>query len=263
MIEITQIDDKRIAFYKSLRYTPKIHSENNVFIAEEEKVVVTLLESDIQVISIFGTKEYLDNHNDLISSKNIPETEIYFADIGLMKQIVGYSLHSGFLAIGRQPADVPVKNLTTPIIILNSLANAENVGSIVRNAAAFGYKSIVADETSVSPYLRRAVRVSMGNIFGMDVHHCDSIIETLSQLKDLRIEIIGVEITDESIPISNYKPIDKNYCLIFGSEGKGISSEVLELCSKVIHIPIAKEVPSLNVASSSAVILNRYSNLSS
>jgi len=261
MTEILDINDERIAFYKSLRFTPKLHTDNRAFIAEEEKVVVALLQSNIEIISIFGTMEFVEKHNELIAARHLEESSIFYADIDLMKQIVGYKLHSGFLAMGKQPQNVPISNLSTPIIILNAINNAENVGSIVRNAAAFGYKSIIYDEASVSPYLRRAVRVSMGNIFNIDVHHSQSIIDAIYDLINRDMEIIGVEITHNSLPISDFKPKDKNYCLIFGSESKGIDTNVLDKCHYVVHIPMAEKVPSLNVASSSSVVLNQYSNL--
>jgi len=261
MIDISDIEDERIAFYRSLRYTPKLHTDNRVFVAEEEKVVVKLLNSDIEALSVFGTDDFLERHAELIESRNIPQDKIFRADISLMKQIVGYRLHSGFMAIGKQPEDVTLEQLPMPVIILNALANAENVGSIVRNAAAFGFKSIIWDEASVSPYLRRSVRVSMGNVFKLKVHHTNSIVDTLNIMKSKKHDIIAVEITDNSIQMQSYYPETKNYCLIFGSEGKGISKEVLALSDKVIHIPIDKDVPSLNVASSSAIILNYFSQL--
>jgi tRNA G18 (ribose-2'-O)-methylase SpoU len=261
MIFINDIEDERISFYRSLRFTPKLHKDNRVFVAEEEKVVVKLLQSDIEIVSIFGTKEYLEQYADLIASKSISDENIYTADISLMKQIVGYRLHYGFLAIGKQPDDVPLSKLNYPLIIFNALANAENAGSIVRNAAAFGFQSIVYDKASVSPYLRRSVRVSMGNVFHMDIHHTNSIIDTINKLKENNCKIISVEINERSKPLAEFKPADNRYCFIFGSEGKGVSPEVLELSDMIIHIPINKEVPSLNVASSSAVILNHFSQL--
>ena len=261
MIVISDINDERISFYRSLRFTPKLHSDNRAFIAEEEKVVVTLLKSDVKVLSIFATEEFFERYADLINKKSIPADQTFMADRSLMRQIVGYGLHSGFLAIGRQPEDTPLQDMELPLICFNALANAENAGSIVRNAAAFGFKSIIYDQESVSPYLRRAVRVSMGNILYIGIHHTPSIIDTIKMLKESGCKIVAVEITPESIPHTEFKPEDKNYCLIFGSEGRGISEEVLNLCDLVIHIPISDKLPSLNVASSSAIILNTFSQL--
>ena len=261
MIDISDINDERIAFYRSLRYTPKLHSDNRAFIAEEEKVVLELLKSDIEVLSIFGTSEYLERYASLIEQCRVPQDQIFRADISLMKEIVGYRLHYGFLAIGRQPQDTPLLDLPRPLIVLNALANAENMGSIVRNATAFGFKSIVWDEASVSPYLRRAVRVSMGNIFQMKTYHSKSLVSTLKEVKSIDFEVVAVEITPQSKPLDSYHPKDDNFCLIFGSEGRGISDAVLEMSDRIIHIPISKKVPSLNVASSSAVVLNHFSRL--
>ncbi len=261
MIVISDIDDERIAFYRSLRYTPKSHIENRVFVAEEEKVVLKLLRSELEVLSVFACKEYIEQHIELIKKKNISDEQIFIADKSLMKKIVGYRLHSGFMAIGKQPEDIPAENLRKPLIILNALANAENVGSITRNAAAFGFKSIIYDEASVSPYLRRSVRVSMGNVFHLQIHHSDSIKEIINELKTRGVKIVAIEICEDSIPMDKFRPENDNYALIFGSEGKGINDEVLELSDLILHIPISPNVASLNVASSSAIVLNKFSKL--
>jgi tRNA G18 (ribose-2'-O)-methylase SpoU len=261
MIVINDIDDERISFYRSLRYTPKSHIENRVFVAEEEKVVLKLLHSELEVVSIFACSEYIERYIDLIRKKHIPDNQIFTADKALMKKIVGYRLHSGFMAIGRQPDNVETDKLNRPLIILNALANAENVGSIVRNAAAFGFQSIIYDEATVSPYLRRSVRVSMGNVFHLDISYSNSVINTIKELKAKNIKIVAIEICNDSVPLNTFNPVNKNYALIFGSEGKGINQEVLDLADTILHIPISPNVASLNVASSSAIVLKEFSQL--
>lgn len=254
MIRIKSIDDDRLAFYKSLRYTPKLHTDNRAFVAEGSKIVKLLLESNIQVISIFGTEANYESMFELISKKNISQDQLFVADISLMRLIVGYHVHSGIMAIGKMPEEKPIEELTPPFVMLNSIVNAENVGSIIRNAAAFGFKTLIYDNATVPPYLRRSVRVSMGNVFLMDTYKTDSLSDTIDYLKESGFVMYGAEITNTSIPVYKEIPLNDRFGILFGNEGHGIETNVLAKCDKILHIPISPSVQSLNVAASSALI---------
>ena len=158
------------------------------------------------------------------------------------------------MAIVRQPEDSTLRELNSPIVILNSIIDSENIGSIVRNCAAFGIDSLICDRYSASPYLRRAVRVSMGTICSMKVHRSESLSETIQELKNLNYKIIAAELDDKSISIHDFK-FPSNCGIIFGSENKGILPDILAQCDYILSIPITDRIESLNVAASSAVVL--------
>jgi tRNA G18 (ribose-2'-O)-methylase SpoU len=255
MIIINDINDPKIEHYRNMRYTPPLHTKEKVFVAEGLKVTHKLLLSNLEIVSMFALPEYYDNYRELIDSKNIPEEMQYTCDKALMESVVGYRLHTGVMAIAKQPADCPLNELGSRIVILNGIINAENVGSIIRNCVAFGIDSMIVDNYSCSPYLRRAVRVSMGTVFSMKVTHTNNLIDTLNQLKNGRgYKLISAEITNNSTDITKVELNDK-LALIFGSEGYGVFREVLEVSDDIVKIPISSDVSSLNVASSSAVIM--------
>ncbi|OGU15633.1 MAG: hypothetical protein A2X61_12065 [Ignavibacteria bacterium GWB2_35_12] len=173
-----------------------------------------------------------------------------------MNKIVGFKLHSGVMAIGKQPVDVNLSELESPVVVMNGIINSENVGSIIRNCAAFGFESIITDKQTSSPYLRRAVRVSMGAVLNMKIHFSENLSDDLQKLKDSNFKIFSAEINDNSIPISQVEIPDK-CAIVFGSEGRGINNEILGISDFTVHIPITAQVNSINVASSSAVILSK------
>ena len=256
MVEITDIDDSRIANYKSLRYTPPSHINEKLFITEGEKITCQLLKSELEIVSIFALQDFYQNNNELIKKKLISDKKQFHADKSIMNKIVGYNLHSGVMAIGKQPEQTALSKLNSPIVALNGIINSENVGSIIRNCAAFGVDSIIVDKQTSSPFLRRAVRVSMGAVLNTKIHFSENLSEDLLKLKESSYKIISAEINDKSIPLSQFEIPDK-CVVIFGSEGKGINNEILDLSDFIVHIPITDKVNSINVASSSAVILSK------
>ncbi|MGB9851694.1 MAG: TrmH family RNA methyltransferase [Candidatus Kapaibacteriota bacterium] len=254
MVEIKDLEDPRIAFYRSLRYTPISHIKAKVFIAEGEKVVVRLFRSALKIHSIFAILDFYERYKDLIDEKMVPENCKYYSDIKLMEQIVGFHLHSGVMAIGYKPDNLDLAALSPTIVALNGVNNSENVGQIARICRAFGVDSLISDEHSTSPFLRRAVRVSMGNVFYLKIRETDNLIKDLIFLKSKGYQVVSFELTESSSNLFNFN-IPSNAVLVFGNEDKGVSSEVLNISDSVVQIPIQKGVDSLNVAVASAVAL--------
>ena len=255
MQNIKNINDPRIEPYRSLRGTPSYHEENDIFIAEGEKLVLKLLNSGLEVLSFYALPEYFAKFENLISSSGVPEDDIYSSSEQIMEKIVGFRMHQGIMAIGKIPPQTDISQIELPAVALNGIIDSENVGSIVRNAAAFGYRSIIFDKNTSSPWLRRAVRVSMGTIFSMQHFSSDVLINPLKALKERTIPVLSCEIGDRSQDISGFD-FPGEHCLVFGSEGYGIDKEVSGIADAEIMIPITDKVESLNVAASSAVIMH-------
>ncbi|TIO22314.1 MAG: RNA methyltransferase, partial [Mesorhizobium sp.] len=82
----------------------------------------------------------------------------------IMDRIAGFHMHRGVLAIGvrgsPQPAEVLLETL--PASALVGISNHDNMGSIFRNAAAFGADAVLLDPTCCDPLYRKAIRVSVG-----------------------------------------------------------------------------------------------------
>src|SRR5262249_41017256 len=123
-----------------------------------------------------------------------------------------------------------------------------------RNCAAFGVSGIIAAESSCSPYLRRAVRASMGTVFKIPVLETPSLVRTLQELKQVGVKCIAAH------PHTNEKRITQAdfrgpTCIVLGAEGTGLSPEILVECDEVVVIPMHAEVDSLNVGAAGAVFL--------
>jgi tRNA G18 (ribose-2'-O)-methylase SpoU len=163
------------------------------------------------------------------------------------------------MAVGKVPAEPSLSSLlhhsvhTILFVALDGLMNAENVGVVVRNCAAFGVDAVIAGETSSSPYLRRAVRNSMGTVFQLPVIHRRDLAGSLRELHDLEVTIVGTDLKG-NVPIHE-ADFKRNICLIFGNEERGVSEPVLRQCDLRVCIPMMNRTDSLNVSSASAAFL--------
>jgi tRNA G18 (ribose-2'-O)-methylase SpoU len=272
--KIISFDEPELAPYRTMRRSAE-HEAQGIFIAEGEKVARRLLESHFTVLSLVLPEKHLENYRPLLEVR--PEqVTVYLAEKTLLETLVGYSLFQGVLAVGKIPPPASLDDILAKspkpqlLVAIDSLSNAENLGALVRNCVALGVHGLIVGETSSSPFLRRAVRNSMGTIFQLPVWEVkmandavqlrrdDAAQFSLAQtLQDLRVR--GIRCV-AAHPRANGKILSQadfsgDCCVVFGSEGHGISKAVLESCDEAVAIPMSPTVDSLNVGAAAAVFL--------
>jgi tRNA G18 (ribose-2'-O)-methylase SpoU len=272
--KISSLDLPELAPYRTMRRSAE-HEAQGIFIAEGEKVARRLLESRFTVVSLVLPGYKLADYRALLEAR--PEhVTVYLAEKPLLETLVGYSLFQGVLAIGKIPppaslAEILQKSPAPKLFVaIDELSNAENLGALVRNCVAFGVHGLIVGETSSSPFLRRAVRNSMGAIFQLPVWEVKtandavrvrrddppkfSLAQTLHDLRARGIRCLAAHPHASGKTLSQ-ADFSGDCCVVFGSEGHGISKNVLEACDEAVAIPMANEVDSLNVGAAAAVFL--------
>ncbi len=258
--EITDISDSRIEHYRTLQATPALHTRSRVFIAEGEKTVRALLRSPLDILSFFALPGYYERLAPLLAARNLPEDRLFTASRELMNDIVGFRLHQGVMAMARQPDEPALRQLRPHLAVFDGIVDSENVGAIVRNCAAFGVQSLVVGGGGSSPYLRRAVRASMGAICFMDVYFADDLPYTFGELREqYGYTIISLEHNPRAVALGSLS-FPERCAMVFGSEGSGISPQVLAASDHIAMIPHLPIVDSLNVGSAAAVALYALHN---
>jgi len=259
IVSIASLDHPDLTPYRTLRQSVE-QFRRGMFIAEGTIVVQRILESAHTIVSVLIAPEWLEEYRDRFASR--PEQiTVFVGQKELLNTIVGYNLHQNIMALGKIPVQETLDSVlakSSPpylLVAMDGLANAENIGVLIRNCTAFGVQAILVGETSSSPYLRRAVRNSMGTIFKMPVVHCTKLAESLGTLQaSHRFKVFAAHPHSEEHSIQR-TDFSGNCCLVFGSEGNGVSPQVLSVCDMPVAIPMQYSVDSLNVASASAVFL--------
>ena len=255
---ITSFDAPELAPYRTMR-RPAEHARQGIFVAEGDKVVQRLLESHFHIISVVLPENRLEEFRPLLESR--PEHfNVYLAERKFLVTLVGIELFQGVLAVGKIPRTFSLPDLLAQspsprlFATVEGLTNAENIGLLVRNCAAFGTQGLIVGPTCCSPFLRRAVRNSMGTIFQMPVVETTDLIQSLRELRAAGVRCIAAHPhTDKKTPART--EFTGDCCVVFGSEGQGISPEVLAACDEAVAIPMSGNVDSLNVGEAAAVFL--------
>jgi tRNA G18 (ribose-2'-O)-methylase SpoU len=255
---VDSLDLPELAPYRTMRRHHD-HVQQRIFVAEGDKVVRRLLESDCTVVSALMPEKWAHELAPLLMAR-AEDIPVFLAPREQLERIIGFSMYQGVMAVGRFPAPVPLDTILrrSPrphlLLALEGLTSAENLGVIVRNAAAFGVHALVVGETCSTPYLRRAVRNSMGTIFKLPVVEPPSLVETLRQLRAADVRCLAADGHSKQRTLAHCD-LTNDCCIVLGSEGYGLSPAVLEVCDEAVAIPMANAVDSLNVGNAAAVFL--------
>ncbi|WP_047456688.1 RNA methyltransferase [Rhizobium rhizogenes] len=267
LIQITHPDDPRIAEFRDIRERDLTGRESR-FIAEGT-VVLRLLAGAHAAGGDFVAEKVLLLRNraaglDEIISAFPPDVPVYVAEGSVLDGIVGFHLHRGVLALGRRTADtdmdaflgrLPERSL---VLVGCGISNHDNVGSMFRNAAAFGADAVLLDETCCDPLYRKALRVSVGSVLTMPYRRQLSDVDLLTALTERGFAIWSLSPRGET-DIRAVPPTDR-MALVVGTEGEGLPREILSAFGSV-RIPQAPGLDSLNVATASGIALFEMASL--
>lgn len=247
----------QVSRYAHLRLSP----QRDHFIAEGIKVVASLLASGLEIESMYLTPEHFEAMHPLIEAhRQAADIHIYLSNKQDMEAIVGYALHQGIMASARIPLEPKLESLIKHaehpqlFIILDEIADAENMGALYRTALAMNVAAVIIEKKCISPWMRRAVRVSMGAVFSLPTITVTSLPEAIRSLTRSGVVVYAATLGPEATPLWD-ADLRGDTALVFGSEGFGIKRHIIEASSSEVTLPMPKDVDSLNVAMSQAIFL--------
>lgn len=238
-MKITSLNNPKVVFWAKLKMK-KYRDIEHLFIVESEHLVTEALKKGI-VKEIITTeeKEY--------------EVPTYNVSTEIMKRISTLITPNKVMAVCEYLMPDDIKG---NILLLDHIQDPGNLGTIIRSAVAFNFSTIIVSEDTVDFYNDKVIRSSEGMIFNINLVK-DDLLSIIPVLKEKGYKIYGTDVKKGK----NIKTIDNKECaIIIGSEGKGMSIEVKELCDDFIYINMSKTCESLNAAVASSIIMYEVFN---
>lgn len=144
-------------------------------------------------------------------------------------------------------------------IILDDLKVHHNIGTIIRLAdAVLAKKVYLCGKTKTLPN-QKIKSSSRGSEKWVDIEYHENIVELINELKENDIQIVSLEITNNSIPYYDFIP-SKKVALVLGREYDGVNKEVISLSNSCIHLPISGMCNSINVSCACSVAMYHIIN---
>ena len=257
VVSIGSADDERLADYRGLtdvRLRTTWEPPHGVFIAESERVIFRALAAGFRPRSMVMAPEWLERMTGLVDEVDAP---VYAASYDVLKQLTGFNVHRGALAsFDRKPlptvADV-VRDVRR-VVMLEDIVSHTNLGAVFRCAAALGMDAVVLSPSCADPLYRRSVRVSMGEVFAVPYARAEQWPEVVDDLRGSGFRIVALTPGGDAEPLDQVGVDDgRRLAVLLGTEGPGLSDNVLKSADLRVQIPMSAGVDSLNVAAAAAI----------
>lgn len=220
----------------------KYRDLDNLFLVEGEHLVTEAYNS-----GYLNNLIILEDYDFPISKNNIVVTD------KIMNYISQLDSHQNVIGICTK---IKQTSYTNKILIVDGVQDPGNLGTIIRSAVAFNFKTIILSPDTVDLYNSKVIRASQGMIF-----HCNIVIkdicDEIQYLEKLGYFVCATKV-DNGNNLEQLKSKDK-LAVIVGNEGNGVSDKVLDKCRNYVHINMNKECESLNVGVATSIIMYELS----
>ena len=286
VVRIDELDDHRLPEYRDLNdpvARRRLEAELGIIVVEGRVAVRQLLDSALPVRSLLVDDHQLTLAADLVEAVRTRGAPVYVVPRARMSDLVGFRLHRGVVAVADRPADADPDRLLAEatlgsglhggpplVVVLEGLNDPENIGAIFRSAAAFQVAAVLCDPTCADPLYRRSIRVSSGHALHLPFARLAAWPEGIGQVRAAGFVVCAlaphpqartpIALAHVRARLASRVPAPHGVALLVGAEGPGLSAAALSAADEVVVIPMAPGVDSLNVATATAVALDRLSD---
>lgn len=243
MERLTSRKSAVIRAFRDLARSSAAREEKGLFLCDGQKLLQEALRSGVSVETV------LWKENRAADLPPFPQEALLPAD--LFDYVSPMSNSPGPLFSVRMPS-APDLYKVRRVLALEELQDPGNVGTVLRTADAFGVDLVVLLEGCADLYAPKTVRASMGAVFRQAAVRMDAE-AFISFCREKNLPLWGAALTDTARDLRSL-PLDPAAVLI-GSEGHGLSRELLRACDGEIIIPMSGEAESLNAAVAAAIVM--------
>jgi RNA methyltransferase, TrmH family len=254
---ITSLQNERVKLIRSLEMR-KVRRETGLFAAEGASVLAMARDAGWapKILAFLAGSARAGMHRELLDWAQAAGAECLEVSEAVLAKLAAKDNPQTMLAVfeqrwgsGPDPVDLPNHALW---VALEAVRDPGNFGTIIRTADAVGASGVALVGTTVDPYSREAVRASMGSIFNVPLLRVGSD-RLLAWAGKWTGDIVGTHLeAREDFRAAGYRAPT---LLLMGSEGPGLSSELAAACTRLVKIPMAGRLDSLNLAVAAALVL--------
>jgi tRNA G18 (ribose-2'-O)-methylase SpoU len=263
IVRVDDPADRRVADYAPLSDAALLRSRQ-LFVAEGRLVVERVLANrTLRVRSLLLSDAALRALQPSILSLP-PATPVYVIPAEHFLAITGFDMHRGCLALVERPparSAAALAQTARTLVVLEAVTNADNVGAVFRNAAAFAVDAVLLSPTCCDPLYRKAVRTSMAATLEVPFARLEGWPDDLGMLKASGFTVVALSPRDDSEPLEAFAAGEApgRIALLLGTEGAGLTGGAEAAADRRVRIPISKRVDSLNLAVAAGIALARLS----
>lgn len=241
---ITSRQNEKIKFIKSLS-NKKARDEYGLYVVEGVKSTKEAFKMGQNVKTVVCTEKGLT----LLGEVN---AEVILVSESVFLSVTDEKSPQGVIAVIEKKV-TPLRAPNSRCLFLDGVGDPNNVGAIIRTAAACGYNDVYVAKPSADPFGPKTARVSMSGLFAVNIFEGE---------REELLSVIDVPIYVADMDGENVFSIkaDEKFCLAIGNEGHGLTSELKQKATKTISIPMQNGIESLNAGVSAGILMYQLKN---
>lgn len=239
---ITAVNNPEVKAWRKLKQT-KYRKETGLFLVSGMHLVLEAYKTGLVKTIILEQDEIFPLAADIV-----------YVTAEIIKTLTDVISPPKIMAVCIKPQ--PTLELGNKLLVIAGVQDPSNLGLMLRSAVAFNIDTVILDYGTVDPYNPKCLRASQGLSFHLNIVEKE-LLTFLPELSNQDYCILGTQVTHGA----NVKTLESlpKYALVMGNEGSGLSSEIKELCDKLVYIKMQENCESLNVSVACSIILYQLS----
>lgn len=164
----------------------------------------------------------------------------------------------GVLAVFRLPQNTAQDRISGKSVLLSSLQDPGNIGTIIRTAEAFGLSRVLLTSDCPDLYSPKLLRATMGGVFRQRLETVPDSASAIRRMREEGVRVYAAALCEDAIPVAG-ADFSGDVCVVIGNEGNGLPQEVIALCDGAVLIPMRGKAQSLNAAMAAGILIYEMS----
>ena len=246
----------------------KGRDRESCFIAEGTKLTFEAIEAGLRVHSVFVDEskkdKILPRLEQIVSDKTYADFTVYLLSATAFEKISTEKSPQGIISVIKSldffyNIDIIYNeefflDENEKALALYSVRDPGNLGAVIRSAVAFGVDHIILSADCADVYNPKTVRSAMGSLFRTKITTVGDFSSFITSAVNNGRRVFAAELSENAKSLNDVGLLGSDIVII-GNEGHGIATEVSDLCSGSVYIPISKKTESLNASVAAAIFM--------
>ncbi len=253
MIKVTSKDNLKLKEYRKLCSSKKYRVETNRFALEGVRLICDSLKSSAEISELLVTEAGIERLGENFAPLSAAAKNTLLISDELARGIGETDSPQGVFAIcsGSLVKDALPESAERGILMLCSLQDPGNVGTILRSAEAFGLSAVIMTSDCPDAASPKVLRASMGAALRIPIFRAAGAEQAVLSLKERKISVYAAALGEKSVSVDDVSL--RNSAVMIGNEGAGLPDKLADLADKRVILPISEKSESLNAAMAATV----------
>lgn len=264
---ITSRNNAFVKWLSSLQ-EKKGRNEAECFFVEGVKLSMEALGASLPVTHIVVAEHkrsfFFDKFGEFVSAETFSDVKVVFVSDNVFEKISTEKAPQGIITVIKYLDFSCSLNIIYKVenflaederaLILCSVRDPSNLGSVIRSSVAFGTDVIILSDDCADEYNPKTLRSAMGSLFRVRLVRVSDLSATVSAIRESGRRVYAAELNDTAFSVGDIGLRSSDVVMI-GNEGHGIPRDISSICDGSVYIPISKKTESLNASVAAAIFM--------